>query len=961
MKLFILYFILVFFFAPVFGQKAILDTSIINRWPFVEDIMISNNGMYVYFKIQNRSKESPTYVFESTNGKWKTELLGVSNATFASEASKAIFMKKDTLGILTLGTSSTTYVSHIKSFKILSKKNNEWLAYLLDDTDKTLILLNLITSEKKSFTGVVEYLFSNQGEGLLLKRISKIDSLSIQTLYWIKFSDQSLTAIWNTSNSNIKINNYVFDKYTPQLAFLTTETIDSQEIRSIWYYNVAEKKAVLLINEKCPNWDSSFRLGVIKNFSENGKMLFLELKEKYNLKVKSNTSNVDIWSYTDAKLQSLQLKELELRSYTAVVGILNHQIIRLQRENDVPTQWPPFTDWKKDEKLLVLESKNNADLSEWNWNLECNASVCIISTENGFRKKILNDVSYASYGNSFQLSPQNKFVVYFDAKKKAYFTYEVSTGVIRDITKGIKVNWTDLENDRPASYLAIRGVAAWLPNDSMVLVYDSHDIWQLDPMGNKSPSNLTNGYGFKNDVVFNLLKFNNNINYIKNNKCILTAFNKQNKDNGFFEVNLGQYKRLKLLTMGPYIYTIPGNNFVPHNAAFSPIRANDVDAYVVMRMSSTESPNYFYTVDFKNFIPLSDVYPEKSYNWLKAKKYSWKSIDGKALQGILYMPENFNPQNKYPLIIHLYEIKSDGLNGYLQPRFSQDDINIPWFVSRGYLVFTPDIRYTIGQPGKSAYNCVIPIVKYLIKVPFIDASKIGIQGHSWGGFETNYLITHSNIFAAAISSSGISDFISGYGSLLQIRGGGATQLFYELQQCRIGATLWEKPKLYINNSPVLYANRVTTPLLMINNKGDDIVPFQQGVEFYLGLRRLRKKVWMLQYDKGVHGVIGKDAIDYTLRMTQFFDHYLKGNLAPKWLTEGVRAVDKGVETGYDLDPAGNCGLKENKCKICSKWNDQYRKTPEMFSQPSGDWHLDEDTIRKQRPVPKAIKSSESMF
>jgi dipeptidyl aminopeptidase/acylaminoacyl peptidase len=183
-------------------------------------------------------------------------------------------------------------------------------------------------------------------------------------------------------------------------------------------------------------------------------------------------------------------------------------------------------------------------------------------------------------------------------------------------------------------------------------------------------------------------------------------------------------------------------------------------------------------------------------------------------------------------------------------------------------------------------------------MPWVDAKRMGIQGHSFGGYETNFLVTHSHIFAAACTASGGSDFVSYYGDLF---GNGAVQeVQFELGQYRIGATLWQHPDLFIKNSPIFYADRVTTPLLIMHGALDDAVRFGQAVEFFCALRRLGKKAWMLEYGKDGHILFGKSAADFTIRMQQFFDHFLKGAEEPKWMSEGIPARLKGIESGLEL-------------------------------------------------------------
>ncbi len=198
--------------------------------------------------------------------------------------------------------------------------------------------------------------------------------------------------------------------------------------------------------------------------------------------------------------------------------------------------------------------------------------------------------------------------------------------------------------------------------------------------------------------------------------------------------------------------------------------------------------------------------------------------------------------------------------------------------------FTPDIHFTVGKTGESVCNSVFASAKFIGKMPWVDSTRMGITGQSFGGYETMYLVTQSSMFAAAVATAGISNFVSFYSQAFDKIASGRCcgQDACENSQLRVGATLWERPDLYIENSPVFKLNRVTTPVLTMNNQNDPLVPFSQGVEFFMGLRRLKKSAWMLQYDEGTHGAgMGNNDIDYTIRSTQFFDHYLKGYPPPR--------------------------------------------------------------------------------
>jgi dienelactone hydrolase len=877
------------------AQKPSIDTSVFNKWPSVGNPTISDDGNYVLYTINNQPVGGHTMVIQATKHDWEVEVPGVTHAIFTRDNRRAVYIQpNDSLCICTLGTGVNVYIDHVHSFKLCRQGKSEWLACLLEKPAKELSLRNLLTGNQTSFTDVTDYRFSEDGCVLLLQtKLNKDDDIS-QNLEWINLPEGNRITIWSTNikEQSIKSNELVFDASNNQLAFMVEEKINNQIKKSLWYYKAGTTNAILLAQDSSDSIPKDLQLDKIssRGFSKDGTRLFLTLKEKNHPVPKPDAVKVDIWSYTDKKLQSEQLSELNAypKSYVAVININDHRIIRLQQENE--RIW--FLGGKADDFATI--SKLNGSIYEGYWNPTSQSAYYIVSIKTGERKMI----EVEGKMNIYQPSLSGRFIACIDSCFKNYFSYEISTGVMRNITERLPLPLVDSEYDRPDHSSRGISIAAWMADDTAILFYDKYDIWKVDPMGLQAPVNITNGYGRRHNIVFSLsIKYSDKVLH-NNEKLILSAFNRDTKENGFYSKSLDKKGDPDLLTMGPYIYDVHRVSFT---SDFAPLKARDADIYLVERMSATESPNYFVTKNFKDFSRLSVISPEKNYNWLTTELITWESLNGYTLQGVLYKPEDFNPQKKYPVIIHYYEKKSDALHAFLKPEAAEGWINIPWFVSKGYVIFTPDIHYTIGEPGQSAYNSVVSAANYLAKLPWIDAAKIGLQGHSFGGYETNYIVTHTNIFAAAISASGIDDMISHYGSVFLGQEGVSLQVLYEAGQNRIGASLWQRPDLYIKNSPIFQADKINTPLLLMNNKEDAIIPFAQGVEFFTALRRLGKKVWMLQYDGEGHSLYNeKNKIDYTLRITEFFDYYLKNAVAPVWMSHGIPAQMKGIENGLEL-------------------------------------------------------------
>lgn len=862
--------------------KPAIDTSVFGKWASAEMPTISNDGKYALYMIRHQTADGSTLVIRSLKNKWEKQIINSSNALFTADSRKVFYINsKRTLCSLTLGNDKADSITQASSYRLVKQNADEWLVYQLNNTAKELKAVNLKNNIEKSFTGVINYLFSSDGNVLVLLKQSDTDK-RIQTIDWTNFPSGDNKKIWSGNSGK----NLILNEGGDQLAFVVETSKDGKADKAIFYYKAGEEKAELLADNRAKGIDSNLIIdGIAGAFSRDGKKLFINLKEKERPKPKPGAVMVDVWSYQDVKLQSMQLLGLTGQQlYTAAIQINDHKVIRLQQEGDqsttIPEQW----------SNKVYVSHYIGDLLEAYWNAASQQSYYLVSTDDGKRQLLNIEPQSVSSSGRYIIGKVK------DDKQNIY-CYNTSTGKIKNITHPILAAFDkELDDKALSSKSKWLTMGSWLENEKGFLVFDRYDIWLVDPDGIESPINLTNGFGTKNKIVFRLPQVYGNKFISANGPIIIKAFNRLNKEEGFYVIQMGKFKgNPQILTMGHYNYEIPNTQY---NSA--QLKSSNPKAFLLRRESAMQSPNYFITSNFKTFIPVTDVYPERSYNWVTSELHTWKGLNGEPLQGVLYKPQNFDHKKKYPVIFHYYERISDQLNKYLEPEAITDHLNIPWFVSNEYLVFTPDIHYEIGKTGESALNAVVSAAHYLSKFPWVDAKRMGLQGHSFGGYETNYIVTHSSLFAAAMSSAGFSDFISDYDGISH--GGRSRQNLYESGQNRIGTSLWNRPDLYIKNSPIFLAHKVTTPILLMNNRGDGAVQFSQGVEFFTALRRLGKRAWMLQYDYGDHILLEpEDALQHTIRVTQFFDHYLKDAPAPIWMTTGIKASSKGVDNGLGLD------------------------------------------------------------
>jgi dipeptidyl aminopeptidase/acylaminoacyl peptidase len=308
---------------------------------------------------------------------------------------------------------------------------------------------------------------------------------------------------------------------------------------------------------------------------------------------------------------------------------------------------------------------------------------------------------------------------------------------------------------------------------------------------------------------------------------------------------------------------------------------------------------------------ISNANPQaEEFYWGDPQLVRWTSYSGEELDGILITPEDFDSTKKYPMLIYFYEKSSNRLYRHSAPSPSRSTINFAWCASNGYVVFVPDIPYRDGYPGQSAYDAVVSgSLAMCDRYPFIDRDNVGIQGQSWGGYQVAWLVTRTNIFKAAMAGAPVSNMTSAYGGIRW--GSGASRMMqYEEGQSRIGGTLWDKTELYLENSPLFRVPDIETPVLIMHNDNDGAVPWYQGIEFFVALRRLGKPAWMLSYNNEEHNLTKwPNRVDLSMRMMQFFDHYLKAAPIPEWMDKGIPAVEKGKKDGYGLSP--NLNIPQN--------------------------------------------------
>lgn len=846
--------------------KPSISVKAISRWQFPSGGIITNNGKIVAYHFYDAKQSVSKLIVQSVDNKWRREFERASSPVFTNDNRYLIFKQgEDSLSIFYLKTLRQFSIPKISKYKIYSNQNKVTLAYSVKNESDQVTLWDITDNRKMQYSGIKNYNFSPDGSSLLTitgpEWSSRFRFISVVSM---KASDIKLPDGLNVSQLAIDP--------MGNLAFIIERKTNNGIARELWYYQKNLDSSFALVTTESPGIEKQFSLTQqLPEFSTGGKYIIFYLKCN-NQKPVSDKDDVDIWSYDDPVLHDeLQVEKKGDKSYCFSVTVNERRISRLEQVNDrIISKYPEWA--------LVCNELGDKAYMEANWNSKAQMSYYRVRLFDGHRSLLRDKVQ--SYDGGVEGSPKGKYAIYYDFEDKNYYSIDVTSGNRRNITKGAATTWTDEENDFPESQLP--AAKKWINGENGILISDTYDLWLVDPTGNRQPVNLTNGYGRKNKIKFELIDSDLDLqNCSVNSRIWLKAINTKNKQWGFYSKKLNVAGDPVMCSMGPYVF---GWWSGYRNYNYPPIKAKLSNTYLIVRMSATEAPNYFITTDFKSFQQLTNIQPQSEYNWLTATLVHFKTTTGDLLSGILYKPENFDSTKRYPVIFDYYDKRSDELNLYMVPHTVQDRINIPLFVSNGYVVFAPDIKYKTGQPGKSALNCVLSAANYLAQFSWVDQKRMGLHGHSFGAYETNYIISQTNLFAAACSVSGFCDLVSWYGSAARA---GFPMYWAERSQGRMVETPWENMQAYLNNSPILHADKVSTPLLMVNNKSDEVVLFSQGIEFFTVLRRLGKKVWMLQYRNSGHSLGRRDSEDFTVRLMQFFDHYLKGEKPAEWINKST--------------------------------------------------------------------------
>ena len=883
--------------SPAFAQNASKSLTVddLITWQRITDREISDNGKWVACKMEPWEGDATVYLYAAQGQETATFSPADKFAFSASsgylvvtqtpgkstvDSLKILKTKEDKMPMNTLVIYSVAgkkeTIDSLKTFKLADEA--DWIAYQRGRKDSTLYVRSLDGSKTFQFPTVTDFQFAKKS-GMLYYTSAAEGEAGIFTLN----PEKGSPALIKEGKGVFK--QTTFDEKGERLAFLYCADKDSSyKALSLWLseHNAPAKEIATRGNKAFPAEWVINENGMLQ-FSKSASRLFFgtspEPRQKDTTQLAENRPNVQVWSWDEPVQYTVQNynKEKDLKkSYQAVYNLGNGSIFQLANEELPNIQLGN----EGDAALALLSTSRPYSLSSM-WEARTRSDYYTVSLDNGERKQI----AQADYGR-FRLSPQGKYAYWYGETDSCWYTIALAEGKRYRLTTPESFPAWDEENDVP-DYPYAHGAAGWTANDQSLLIYDRYDIWKFDPTAATSPINLTVN-GRKEKLSYRLEQLDKEARFIDLGKPqLLKGFNETTKGYGFYNARLSAPAAPKTLLAGNYMLR-------------SINKAKNTDDVIYTMETFQQYPDIHYsTLAFKKSVQLTHGdKQQEGFIWGTAELVSWISLDGRPLEGVVYKPANFDPNKKYPMMVNFYERNSETLYNYRMPEPHRSTIDYHLYNSNEYVIFNPDIRYVDGYPGESCYNCLMPGITMMIAKGYINEKGIGAQGHSWGGYQVAYLATRTNLFSAIESGAPVVNMFSAYGGIRW--GSGMARSFqYEHTQSRLGATPWSSPLRYLENSPLFTMDKVQTPILIMHNDADGHVPWYQGIEYFVAMKRLGKPCWLLNYTGEPHWPMHMaNRIDFQRRMFQFFNHYLKNQKMPKWMSEGVPAVEQPFELGY---------------------------------------------------------------
>lgn len=916
-------------FLVVFGlslnaQKKNLTPEDYSKWQSIGSSELSPNGVWVAYQIIVQEDNDSLYVVNQTTHKtyklafasnpefskdnqWVAYKIGLpfKEAEKLRDQSKPIDYK---MGLLNLLTGKIITIANVTKFGF--SRNGKYLAAYLappkenKEKGSVLIVRNLSDSSARIIGNVTEYAFNKKSD--YIAYIVESANIAGNSVELFNLNSNILKVV---ASDTLKFSKLTWAKEGEGFSFFKTFTKDEFEEENATVYSCTQL-ANPIVKEFNPIKMEGFPKGMrvhnlstlkmsddlssvffgIQNWTVKPKKEDKKVADTSKVKtdsvktvaanqlLKSDSKLADVWHWKDAEIQPRQkitYNQDKNASYLSVWNVSKnefHPLATPEFPNALLTGNQAMAIISTDKKYKPAFKEDYADFS-------------IVNTATGATKLLYTKLLDGFYTGP-QSSPGGQFLIYF--KDKNWFTYNIATDQNTNITATIKSNFWNTKDDHTATKPPF-GIGGWIKGDKEVLLYDEFNIWAVTPDGSKARK-ITSGEN--EEIIFRVNRVDFEEPYLDDaHPLYFSAYGDKTKKFGYYKYEHG--KTEKLLMEDVQVSRLG--------------KALDTNVFTYIKQDYNLSPILYASNNFEKEQKIIATNPQQeNYYWGKSELISYTNKSGKKLQGALYYPANYDPNKKYPMVVYIYEILSNNVHGYVAPSIRRP-YNTTNFTTNGYFVFQPDIVYETNNPGMSAVNCVIPAVQEVLKTGMIDESKVGIMGHSWGAYQTSFLVTQTNIFKAAIAGAPLTDLISMSLSIYW-NTGTPDQKIFETSQGRFDGPWYERTDAHIRNSPMFNASKIKAPLLVTFGDKDGAVDWHQGIEMYGTMRRMQKPFVMLVYADENHNFTKKEnQIDYQKRQREWFDHFLLGKPAEKWITEGVSYVDrmKEKEKEKDKEPSKN--------------------------------------------------------
>jgi dipeptidyl aminopeptidase/acylaminoacyl peptidase len=901
-----------------FAQKRPLDHSVYDSWQSISDLKSSNNGEWVIYKVDEQQGDSYA-VFYNVLTKNQHKVDRVDRYSIHPTTGKAVFtlsptykesreariakkrpnqMPKDSLGILNLSTGEIVKIPHLSNLEYGQQHSDHIVFELSDSDDKdngcenALFVMDLNDGSVDTLSNVSEYVATPALEKIIfLTDPIAEDSVGVRGIYRYETSSGKIDTMLKVGERAV-ISKLTLADDGNCLLFFANFDKNAKPSSPKDIYCLKDGVCRLVLRYDNINIPESMALATTApKLGNDGSTLYFFVRRKPKPKDNSvpdfEQPKVDVWTWNEGVLMAKQ--KLSARLELNKTFMMRVDLKDTSKVFALESPELEFTVGRQNTQDFILASTDAPYLIQQQWDMEKQFDLYKVSLRDGDRKLLQRGVRVTN----ISASPDGRYYLYYSLEEGDFHLLDIVSEHDLNVTALLGRNFKNDINDTPTLPKPWES-AVWSSDNRTFYLRDSYDVWQFDAEGKIAPFMLTEGKGEKSGTRYSICSINGTDISGKDEGRLQTEgepvffrmFNTITKEHGLAVKTTK--KPLEVLCEGKYeLKTIRKHNIGQRNNKVKTM-------YSFIRGNYEEGENIWLADGkFEKAVRISDINPQrKEYNWGTVELTEWTTAKGNRSEGMIFKPEDFDPLKKYPVLIFLYERCSDEIYNIRQPEPSQSVINIPYYVSNGYIVFVPDIHYSIGHPGKSVMEYLMSGCDMLCKNSWIDADNIGIQGQSWGGYEVSFVVTQTDRFKAACAGAPVANMTSGYGGL-RWDNGMSRQVQYEQGQSRIGKNLWDGLDLYIENSPLFYVPEVKTPILIMSNDKDGSVPWWQGIEFFTALRRCGKRAWMLQYNDEAHNLLKRhNCMDYTKRLSEFFDHYLKGKPMPEWMEYGEPAIDK---------------------------------------------------------------------